>query len=453
MVSAVRNSPVQVRTAAAGLLWLMLGALALTYELQHPGLRGLVGMALLLLAPLLLLSIARLPVYLLAVYAMLVPFNDLLDTGAGPTLTRILAIIAAGCLVLWILFGGRVVKPSRAVIALAALTLYLGVTVFWAIDQRTALNALFIYGSQAGLFAAIAIYPFSRKDLVLLVGAMLAGAFAQSVYGGYLFSHGAQIWESRLYIGSEAAHSIDPNAFATALIAPSMLTLIFFLRAPSWLGKLLAFSTLAVMLFAFMASGSRGAAIGLAAAIGYLVWRPHFRLGMFVSIAAALIAAGASPLGHRFVEADVMTANGRLDIWKVGFASLSQYWLSGAGIGNFNNAFVQYYFATPHMWLPWDRVAHSIFLQSAVEGGIAGFALFLVFWYVQFRELSDVRADHPFADTCIALRAGVLGLFVAGFSLNLMEYKFTWLLFSLIAVTRTVLAGGEPSRKPQDGFE
>ncbi|HET9097926.1 MAG TPA: O-antigen ligase family protein, partial [Candidatus Baltobacteraceae bacterium] len=334
-----------------------------------------------------------------------------------------------------------------------ALTLYLGFTVFWAIDQQTALNALIAYAFQAGLFVAIAVYPFSKKDLALLVGATLIGALAQSGYGGYLFLHGSQIWESRLYIGSEAVHSIDPNAFATALIAPIMLTLIFFLRAPSVLWKLLSFAALGVMLFAFMASGSRGAAIGLAVAIAFLVWRPHFRLGMFVSIAAAVIAAAASPLGRRFVEADVMTANGRMDIWKVGFASLSQYWLGGAGIGNFNNAFVQYYFATPHMWLPWDRVAHSIFLQSAVEGGIAGFALFIVFWYLQFRELARVPAHHPYADMCIALRAGVLGLLVAGFGLNLMEYKYTWLLFSLIAVTRTVMGDVKPSGKPRGGFE
>lgn len=453
MVSAVRTSSNHLLTITAGMLWLALAAVAVTYELRTPTLRGVALTIVLLLAPLLLVHVARLPVYVLAAYAMLVPFNDLLDTAAGPTLTRILAIIAAGCLILWMVFRGRVVKPSRAVIAVTALTLYLGLTVYWAIDQQTALNALLVYGSQAGLFVAIALYPFSKKDLVLLIGATLIGALAQSGYGGYLFWHGSEIWESRLYIGSEAAHSIDPNAFATALIAPSMITLILFLRAPSWLGKMLAFAALAVMLFAFMASGSRGAAIGLAVAIAYLVWRPHFRMGMFVSIATAMIAAGASPLGRRFVEADVMTANGRMDIWKVGIASLSQYWPVGAGIGNFNNAFVQYYFATAHMWLPWDRVAHNIFLQSAVEGGIVGFALFLTFWYLQFRELAFIPGDHAFADMCIALRAGVLGVLVAGFGLNLMEYKFTWLLFGLIAVSRTVLRDAEPSRKPPDGLK
>lgn len=453
MVSAVRSSSAHLLTITAGMLWLTLGALAVTYQLGSPTLRGVALTVLLLLAPLLLIQVARLPVYVLAAYAMLVPFNDLLDTAAGPTLTRILAIIAAGCLILWMVFTRRILEPSRAVIAVTALTLYLGLTVFWSIEQQTALNALFAYASQAGLFVAIALYPFSKKDLMLLIGATLIGAIAQSGYGGYLFLHGSEIWESRLYIGSEAAHSIDPNAFATALIAPSMVTLVLFLRAPSWLGKLLAFAALAVMLFAFMASGSRGAAIGLAVAIAYLVWRPHFRMGMFVSIATALIAAAASPLGRRFVEADVLTANGRMDIWKVGVASLSQYWLGGAGIGNFNNAFAQYYFATAHMWLPWDRVAHNIFLQSAVEGGIVGFALFIALWYLQFRELAFVPGGHPFADLCIALRAGVLGLLVAGFGLNLMEYKFTWLLFALIAVSRSVLSDSVPSRKPRDGFE
>jgi hypothetical protein len=40
---------------------------------------------------------------------------------------------------------------------------------------------------------------------------------------------------------------------------------------------------------------------------------------------------------------------------------------------------------------------------------------------------------------CTALRAGVVGLFVAGFAVDLMMYKYTWLTFSLIAMMRAML--------------
>lgn len=431
----------------------MLGAVALIYELRTPTLRGVAGTVILLFAPFLLINIARFPVYLLSVYAMLVPFNDLLNTAAGPTLTRILAMLIAGCLVASMLLRRQIVTPSRALIALLALTSYLALTIFWAIDQHTALNAFFIFVSQAGLFTVIALYPFSKRDLFLLLGATLIGAVAQSGYGDYLFIHGSQIFGSRLYIGDQNAHSIDPNAFATALIAPIMITLSLFLRSRILIAKLVFFAALATMMYGFIVSGSRGAAIGLAIAVLFLVWRPRFRAGMFVTVAAALLAAASSPLGQRFAEPDVANANGRMDIWKVGIASLHQYWLGGAGIGNFTNAFVQYYFATAHMWLPWDRVAHSIFIQSVVEGGIVGFALFLTFWYLQFRTLAGVPPENPLSDICVALRAGLLGVLIAGFGLNLMEYKYTWLLFALIAVMRTVLSAAKPSGKPRDGFE
>jgi hypothetical protein len=60
-------------------------------------------------------------------------------------------------------------------------------------------------------------------------------------------------------------------------------------------------------------------------------------------------------------------------------------------------------------------------------------------WYCMFRELAPVDPRHPLADICAALRAGVIGLFVAGFSLDLMMYKYTWLTFSLIAIVRSYL--------------
>jgi hypothetical protein len=217
------------------------------------------------------------------------------------------------------------------------------------------------------------------------------------------------------------------------------ITLMLFFRTRGSLNKLGLFGVLAVMFGGFMISGSRGATLGLIATFAFLVWRSRYRAKLLWLCAAAAIVMGGSPLIRRFLSPDMSNADGRIEIWKVGFAALRHYWLGGAGIGNFPNAFAEFYFAVPHIWLPWDRVAHSILLQSAVESGVIGFALFLTFWYLIFREPANVPPDHPLADICVALRASALGLFVVGVGLDLMDYKYTWLLFSLIAVVRTVL--------------
>jgi hypothetical protein len=60
-------------------------------------------------------------------------------------------------------------------------------------------------------------------------------------------------------------------------------------------------------------------------------------------------------------------------------------------------------------------------------------------WFFAVRELHYVRGDDKVNDICIALSAGVFGLFTAGFSLDLMIYKYTWLVFALIALMRSML--------------
>lgn len=424
---------------AAALAWIGLSAAGLSSELQHPGMRGIAVLALLLAGPFLVMNMTRFPVYVLTVYALLVPLNDLLTTSGGPTLTKLLGIIVAGSLALSLVLGKHIVPPSRSLLALVALCWFMGITIFWAIDANTAIGAFTFYLSQAGLLTAIALYPFSKRDLILVMGAVVVGAIVQSVYGDYQFLRGGGLaLAAHGYIGTEA-HAIDPNAFGADLVAPIAVALTLLMRAGWGIRKLLLVGALAVMLLAFVMSGSRGATFGLMAALAFLAWRSRYRTAFLAVIATSALAIAASPLGQRFAQPDVITGNGRMDIWKVGIASLSQYWLTGAGIGNFTNAFVQFYFAAPHMWLSWDRVAHSIFLQNAVEGGIFGFTLFVVFWYLQFRELANVEPDSDLADICNALRAGVLGLFVTGFGLDLMDYKFTWLLFALVAIARTVL--------------
>jgi O-antigen ligase len=431
----------RVQLAAALLIWLCVCAGLLSKELANFGVRSFAIAVFAIVAPVLILHIARFPVYLFCLYAVLVPFNDLLNTSSGPTVTRLLAIVTSGCLVLSMYLKGQFSKPSRTLLILMMLTAYLGATVFWAIDSSAALAAYVVYLSYIGFFVIVAVYPFEQRDLRLILGATMLGALIQSGMGDYLFWKGLQVSGSRLFIGSAEAHSIDPNAFAAGLLAPIAIMLTLFLRSPRGFSKLFCFACLALLFTAFLASGSRGATFGFGVMLVFLMRRLHYKVSLIGVIAVSAIVILTSPIGQRFMQPDVANGDSRFDVWRVGLASLHQYWLGGAGIGNFNNAFIQYYFSSPHPWLSWDRVAHSILLQSAVEYGIIGFALFLAFWYAQFLELAEVRPGSRIADISTALRSSVLGLFVAGFSLDLMSYKYTWLLFSLIAVMRTTLHG------------
>lgn len=433
------------------LVWLAICAKLLTRELMKPSTLEIAVVASILLAPFLLSRIARLPIYLLGAYAALVPFDELLSmAGVGASLTKVLAIIVGASLVLSMIAMRRAVPPSGSLAIWTLLTIYLGATTFWAIDPALATTSFVTFFEYFLLLAMMALYPISRRDLQFVLLCMIAGALVAAGWGTYVFHSNMSFDSSRLLLGTaNEQNSIDPNEFATGLLMPISLVLMLFLSAQRLYAKVIWLCALAVLLTGFAVSGSRGATIGIAAIGLYMFWRSRYRLQLVAIISAAVLAIVVSPVGHRFAEGDIATGDGRLDIWKVGVASLHQYWLSGAGIGNFNLAFEQYFLTTHHQPLAWDRAAHSIFVQSAVEYGLFGFILAMAVWFFAIRELHYVRGDERVRNVCIALSAGVLGLFVSGLSLDLMIYKYTWLVFALIALMRSMLVTtGVPIAKP-----
>jgi hypothetical protein len=426
-------------TLAAGALvlalWLWVCAAALAGNLTSPTKFGIALCALMILTPLLLRHIGRLPVYLLSAYAAVVPFNDLLISGRGATITKDLAAVAGATLILSLILKRQLVKPPRVMPALIALTLYVGATIFWAIDQPGAFNSYLIYLTYIALFAVVAFYPFEPRDVKVVFAGFIAGPLAAAAYGLYFYTH-VQWTGIRLF--EVAQQTADANQFAAALIAPTAMIFMLFLRARGG-AKLLWAAAVTLVFVGILLTGSRGSTAGALAAVLFLLWRPPYKTAALVIPLVCVVAVLFSPVGDRLMHPDTVSFDGRMDIWKVGIASLHQYWLAGAGIGNFGDAFSQYFLRTPHVPLPWDRAAHSVLVQSVVEYGVIGLLLVIAVWYYMLQELAHVVSDRLTIDLCTALRAGVVGLFVAGFALDLMMYKYTWLTFSLIAMMRAML--------------
>jgi O-antigen ligase len=302
-----------------------------------------------------------------------------------------------------------------------------------------------LYLNPVLLFVVIALYRLEPRDLKVIVQATIWGAVLAAGYGAYTFSHSMNdVQQARLYLSFSNDfvydESIDPNDFAASLMLPFALTLMMFLRARLGAAKICWLAALAVVCAGFVVTGSRGAAFGAAIMIAYLIWRSRHRVQLLILAAISVIPLMATPLIHRFSDATLATGSGRIGIWKVGIASLHRYWLFGAGFGNFNNAYRQYFLSVPHPdELLWNRIAHSIFIGSAVELGLVGLVLMIAFWFLQFRELARVKSSGFIGDISVALSSAVLGLFVTGSTLSLMGSKYTWLTFSLIALTRSIV--------------
>lgn len=423
--------------AAAGIVWLLACARTVEQALDHPGKLTIALALVCIVLPFVLLQMPRIPIYLLGAYAVLVPFSSILVTPAGNTITKLLGMAVGASLILAMIARRRVMLPSRAPLLVLALTVYAGLSIFWAIDPVLAFNSYGMYLSYIGLYLAIALYPASEGETRFVIMATISGGLLAAAYGAYFFWHGQQVYDSRLALGDINTYWLDPNEYAATLLTPIAIVLLAFLatRSPflkaAWLGALV------LLAYAFAASGSRGGMIALGVMLLYILVRSRHRIQLLAMLPVLVIALIGSPIGHRLLQPDTLSADLRADIWKVGFASLAQYWLAGAGIGNFTNAYTQYYLSTPHAAVSWDRAAHSVIVQGAVEFGIGGLLLMLGVWYTQFAQLRALRRYALTPELPLALEAAVIGLFVAGLSLSLLLTKYTWLLFAVIALTRS----------------
>jgi hypothetical protein len=419
-------------------VWLALCGTLISYEIDHPRTLGITFTLVALFAPFFLMRLSRVPVYFIAAYAALVPFNDVLVTGTGTMFMRLLGVATAGCILFSIAGTQHVVKPSRSVMCAIALTLYAGASIFWAIDPTVALAAYTSFLSYVAFFVVLCLYPVDLGAMkVILAGAVLGGLVA-AAFGDVLFLQGAAHAVTRIEIRN-GSHETDYNLFATALIMPMALVLMLFLRSHVFLVKAVWFAGLMLFLYGFVSTSSRGAAIAFGAMVIFLALRaPYRKQLLFIGTIAAIVIL-SSPLTQRFMAADFASADLRVDIWKVGLAAFRRYWIAGAGTGNFEAAFAQYYLSTPHAPLFWGAAPHSELIRSAVEWGIPGVALVGALWFFVFRELAHVKAAGLTADICLALRAGILGLLVSAFSLDLWMIKYAWLAFALAVMMRTAL--------------
>ncbi len=74
----------------------------------------------------------------------------------------------------------------------------------------------------------------------------------------------------------------------------------------------------------------------------------------------------------RFVE---HAAEGRLRIWRETLPMVSDYWLTGCGLGRYESAFMKYKRSAPTVT---DSYVHNDYLQYLVELGVPGFTLGLI---------------------------------------------------------------------------
>ena len=202
-----------------------------------------------------------------------------------------------------------------------------------------------------------------------------------------LLSRGIVIGDIRTLEGSRVAGSgifSDPNDLAQAIVVAIPFVFNLFFHGRFVLNKIILAVIGAVMMFAFLLTGSRGGFIGLSVVMFLIIRRKTgIILGAVISIIClvGLLAFAPDYMIKRLETASPYegTGAGRIEIWYEGWQMFLSNPILGIGMNNYAE-----YQSTHH-------VAHNSFVHVATELGLPGLVIWIGLLYFSFKALNETR--------------------------------------------------------------
>jgi putative inorganic carbon (hco3(-)) transporter len=255
----------------------------------------------------------------------------------------------------------------------------------------------------------------------------------------------------------------DGNDFGLSICLLFPLGLWLAQTSPSKLGKLLNYATLLLLLYAIVASQSRGATLGIGATFLFLWWWSRYKVvgGVVIAVAAVgILALAPSAYTSRMSTLSNPTdgsAQGRIDAWKAGIGMGAKNPLIGVGAGHFGPR--------------WGKTAHSTYVLAFGELGLPGFICVLAIVIGNIRSTMNLRkrivaanlpASEPEESKPVGVRdksaeapreetaaekvsrallysaAAMIGFGVAGAFLSATYYPHLYVLTGLMIATRAI---------------
>lgn len=372
------------------------------------------------------------------------------SVGFGPVrVGRLLAVVAVLAIVGRLVFTTwrpRRFRPGLAAWPAGLFAVWAWSSGLWAQNTGAWAFALAQLGLAAAYFAAFTLFVERREQIRPLL---------RTYVGGALFA--ALVAFAQVAAGAERAEGLqgDANIYAMYQVAAlPAAALLATTAAPGrrWFG----YAALPVIMASVLATQSRG---GLATAVAVLLLlfvRGDLGEGLRRHRAAATAGGLAIGVGlvaltmtfsRRFSPDRVVNdrASGRFDIWYVAFREWQDHVLLGIGGGNFKPRSVELLVTEPgvelvksHLLLSEGIEVHNIYLETLVEYGVIGSALFLAVLVLTGTSLwSAARAT---ADPVVrALPMMLVAFLAASFFLSVVNNKLLWFLVGL-----GVVLGGRP---------
>jgi putative inorganic carbon (hco3(-)) transporter len=286
--------------------------------------------------------------------------------------------------------------------------------------------------------------------ILLLLNLKLAQFQIRSFLTGYAAASN-QAYFIREGIGSgSGGYFANGNDFGLAMVIVAPLAFYLILSLKKGFTKLIAGGFTATFVIALLRSGSRGAALGLAAA-AVLFWARS--KSKFVSFALVLAFLGGfwamapDPWKERFISAknydEDATASSRITLWKAGIAMFKDHPLTGVGIDNYSPNWLAKYNTTG---VGGASVVHNIFIQAASELGICGLIILIAVLVMVFRRNGETRRilreanlqERWLFNFSLALDCALLGFIVHGFFLTVLYYPHLYIITAMAIALNSI---------------
>jgi O-antigen ligase len=379
-------------------------------------------------------------------YALLAPLDSLTQLSAREgTITRIIGAVAGAALLLYAVRTRSLCPPPRAILWAALLCGWIALSTLWSVGEHPNLEATTML-QLVVLYLIVATFPTRKRDVVPLLGAILAGGLIAAAIGIYEFHAGGVRETQSLQDFSRVAivigrDRVDPNMYGDSLLLPFAISLAWFTRSGKFLAMAAAFAAMTVLLIAVALAGSRDAAIGVAIEAVVLTvllraWRKT--LLPILAMGAAVMASFPNVI-ERVIEDSGNGGSGRTSIWRVGLAGFLHHPIVGAGSGSYATIYDQWYLRVFERVDPgWDLASHDIILHYGVEFGAIGLALLIGWCLAQWFLARALPRTGLLGDARAICLAALAAFAFVAFFIDVFDAKFVWLAFGLVAQVRSV---------------
>ena len=373
--------------------------------------------------------------------------------------TMLLAVLVLGTFVLYFinLFMGRVKAQKATMVSVllgcfSVCVLYAGTTSY-AFPTAILATCLFLILMAVFFVAKDAIDTEEKLDFVLWVLVSMGALIA--LYAVYQYIVGVEM--DAAWVDAESfeiktrayATFSNPNVLGEYLILVGSLAAGLIWKMRNIVGKLYYTACFGVICLGLVATGSRGAMLGLMFSAGLFVLLSEKRL-IPLGIVLLLLMPFILPAGlwARLASSVTMSDSSslyRMSIYSASWDIMKHYWQTGIGIGAFNQIYPLFSLEAANAYH-----AHNLFLQEFIELGIVGFSIMVLLFGCFFQKLYSSMRVVPkrFKFLLGAVFGGFAGLLLQGITDHLwFDYRivlFFWCFIGLgMAAVRVGMKMGE----------